>query len=104
MGTQPTLPTVAHDPLPAEAQLELARIHDGTKIVRSRSKVQAVAISVVGLITAALVIGSIILTLNDKESPAFFGTTVSLLVTGLVSSVAYEAGRTSQPNGERKQQ
>lgn len=92
MAPQTELPITSNQPLPPEAQLELARITDNTKILRARSRVQATAITVVGIITAALVVGSVILTLQSKEVPDFFGTTISLLVTGLVSSMAFEAG------------
>ena len=85
-----------NEPLPPKEQLELARIQSATKIAKTQSSVQGVAIFIVGVIVTSLIAGSIILTIKNKEVPSWFATTISIAITGLVGVVSYNAGSESE--------
>lgn len=88
-----------NDPLPPQEQLELARIQANNKTAKSQAGVQAIAIIIVGVIVTSLIVGSIVLTIRNKEVPSWFATTISIAITGLVGVVSYNAGT---ENGKRK--
>lgn len=86
----------ANEPLPPKEQLELARITSATKVAKNQSTVQGIAIFIVGVIVTSLIVGSIILTIRNKEVPSWFATTISIAITGLVGVVSYNAGSESE--------
>lgn len=82
-----------NEALTNESQLALAEIEASSAGDRSRLRVAALTVVAVAAIILSLIFVSYDLVASSKDVPPFVSTTITVLTTGLVGILAFDAGK-----------
>ena len=85
-----------NETLPPQEQLELARIQAEIEAFKSKTSLQRRISTMVSLIIITIFLGSIYLTDIGKEVPAFFPTTATMAIGGILTSIGFTSGAESE--------
>ncbi|MGL5362214.1 MAG: hypothetical protein ACRDBH_04995 [Bosea sp. (in: a-proteobacteria)] len=82
-----------NEPLTNQSQLTLAEINASANNNRARLRVAALTVVAVAAIILSLIFVSYDLVASNREVPPFVSTTITVLTTGLVGILAFDAGQ-----------